>query len=399
MRITDVKCHVLIDPDRDVSATSSAQDTIVVEICTDEDVSGFGETDLNPWVAKACIEAPGSHTIARGLREMLLGENPLAVEEIWDKLYVGSAMTGRRGAGINAIGAIDIALHDLRGKLLGRSCSELLDGPIKEQVIPYASLQPDVGDVDGYHEQTVADLVSCRGRGFRAAKIALTLDGPYAHKGLKASWARTTEILAAARAAVGPEFVLMVDLQYAFSDPQECLEVLAEWQRYDPYFVETPLWVDDLAGYALLAREQPIPIAMGELLTTRHEFKALIDEGLIAVAQPDIGRVGGLTEARRVADYAAVRGRLVTPHVWKTGLSIAAAVHFGAVTEICPFVEFLPADLCDSAIRRELTPDFALTEDGTIEVPAEPGLGVEINPDALERFRATSEALRLADAV
>ena len=387
MRISDVKCHVLIDPERDVTATSSAQDTFVVEICSDDGISGFGETDLNPWVAKACIEAPGAHTIARGLKEMLIGESPLEVERLWETLYVGSAMTGRRGAGINAMGAIDIALHDLRGKLLGKPCAALLGEYVRDRVVPYASLQPDVGDVDEYEEQLIAQTLRCRELGFRAVKMALTLDGPYAHKGMNASWSRTTEILGAARAAVGADFTLMVDLQYAFASVDECLEVLADWRQYDLYFVETPLWVDDLAGYARLAQEQPIPIAMGELLTTRHEFQALIDDGLIAVAQPDIGRVGGLTEARRVAEYAQRQGRLVVPHLWKTGLSIAAALHFAAVTEACPFVEFLPGPMADSPIRRELTPDFEIS-DGTIAVPNAPGLGVDPDPDALERFRA-----------
>jgi L-alanine-DL-glutamate epimerase-like enolase superfamily enzyme len=398
MRISDVICHVLIDPERDVTATSSAQDTIVVEIGTDEGLSGFGETDLNPWVAKAHIEAPGSHTIARGLKEMLVGEDPLEVERLWEKLYIGSAMTGRRGAGINAIGAIDVALHDLRGKLLGQPCAALLGEQVRDSVVPYASLQPDVGDVDAYEEQMISQLLQCRDAGFRAAKMALTLDGPYAHKGMKAPWTRTTEIIAAARAAMGDGFVLMIDVQYAFANADECLEVLAKWREYDPYFVETPLWVDDLAGYARLAQEQPIPIAMGELLSTRHEFKALIDDGLIAVAQPDIGRVGGLTEAIRVADYAQQRARRVMPHVWKTGLSIAAAIHFGAVVEACPFVEFLPASMCDSAIRRELTPEFEII-DGTIEVPQASGLGVAPGLDALDRFRPMSEDPRIAEAL
>ena len=106
MSIADVNCHVLVDPDRDGSATSSAQDTIVVEIVTEDGVAGIGETDLNPVVARACIEAPSAHSMALGLREMLIGEDPLAVEALWERLYVGSAMTGRRGAGINAIGAI-----------------------------------------------------------------------------------------------------------------------------------------------------------------------------------------------------------------------------------------------------------------------------------------------------
>ena len=98
MRITDVRTHVLLDPGYDVEATSSAQDTIVVEIETDEGIVGIGETDLNAWIARACIEAPGTHTMDQGLRTLLLGRDPGDPEAIWDDLYVRTAMSGRRGA-------------------------------------------------------------------------------------------------------------------------------------------------------------------------------------------------------------------------------------------------------------------------------------------------------------
>src|SRR4051794_14432166 len=113
MKITRVDCHVLLDPCYDIGATSSAQDDIIVEIHTDEGISGIGESDVNPWIARACIEAPGTHTMGLGLKQMLLGEDPLDIERLWEKLYVGSAMNGRRGAVVHAIGAIDMALHDL----------------------------------------------------------------------------------------------------------------------------------------------------------------------------------------------------------------------------------------------------------------------------------------------
>src|ERR1700753_3636985 len=107
MKITKIDCHVLLDPAYDIGATSSAQDDLVVEVHTDEGISGIGETDVNPWIARECILAPGTHTRGQGLTEMLIGADPLQVEEIWDRLYTGSAMNGRRGAVINAIGAID----------------------------------------------------------------------------------------------------------------------------------------------------------------------------------------------------------------------------------------------------------------------------------------------------
>src|SRR5579863_5330283 len=119
MRITDVRTHVLAEPGLDVAATSSAQDTIVVEVDTDEGITGIGETDLNAWIARACIESPATNTMDRGLKAMLIGRDPRDPAAIWRDLYVGSAMTGRRGAIVNAIGAIDIALWDIAGKAAG----------------------------------------------------------------------------------------------------------------------------------------------------------------------------------------------------------------------------------------------------------------------------------------
>ena len=326
MKITGVDCHVLLDPEFDIGATSSAQDDLVVEIHTDEGISGVGETDVNPWIARECILAPGTHTMGQGLTEMLIGADPLHVEDLWERLYTGSAMNGRRGAVINAIGAIDIALHDLRGKALGKPCHELLGETVRTAVAPYASLQPEVSGFDAYRDSLVEWAVDARRRGFRAAKAEVTLSGPYAHVGLREPYTRATEVIAAVRAAVGDDFVLMVDCQYAFPDADQCLAVIRAWQDFDLLFVETPLPSDDLAGYARLAREQPIPIAAGEWLTTRFEFAQLIREGRIRVAQPDIGRVGGLTEALRVSKMAQAEGVVVIPHLWKTGISIAAAV-------------------------------------------------------------------------
>jgi L-alanine-DL-glutamate epimerase-like enolase superfamily enzyme len=155
LQITAIDCHVLVQPAYDTTAASSAQDDIVVEIHTDEGVTGIGESDVNPWIARACIEAPGTHNMSLGLRELLIGANPLDVEAIWERLYVGSAMNGRRGAVINAIGALDIALHDLRGKALGKPCHELLGGAVRDHVVPYASLQPETSTFDDFRDSMV----------------------------------------------------------------------------------------------------------------------------------------------------------------------------------------------------------------------------------------------------
>ena len=388
MKISAIDCHVLLVPDLRTDATSSAQDDIVVFVHTDEGITGVGETDVNPWIARACIEAPSTHTMGLGLRDMLLGEDPLDTERLWRKLYVGSCMNGRRGAVINAIGAIDMALWDIRGKAAGKPCWQLLGERRQDAIIPYASLQPNGRTYEEYRDSLVEWVLKARDLGFGAAKLEVTLSGPYNHSGLHEPDERVTETVAACRRAVGPDFVLMVDVQYAWPDADTALATLRDWDDLDVYFVETPLWVDDLRGYARLAEEAPIPIAAGEWLTTHHEFADLMDIGRIAIAQPDVGRVGGLTEAKRVCDMAAERGLRIVPHCWKTGISIAASAHLATVTPHCPYFEFLPAALTDSALRRELVTDELRIVDGRIEPPDRPGLGVEVDPDALRRFAA-----------
>ena len=386
MKITGVECHVLLVPDLDKGATSSAQDDVVVFVHTDEGITGVGETDVNPWIARACIEAPSTHTMGLGLKEMLLGENPLEPERIWEKLYTGSAMNGRRGAVICAMGAIDIALWDIRGKAEGKPCWQLLGPKGKDAIVPYASLQPSGRSFAEYRESLVSWAARAKELGFKAAKAEVTLSGPYNHSGMHEPDERMTEVVAAVRRAVGRDFTLMVDVQYTWSDAEVALRTLRDWKEFNLFFVETPLQIDNLAGYARLHREAPMPVAAGEWQNTRFEFADLMDVGLVDVAQPDVGRVGGLTEARRVCEMARERGRKIVPHAWKTGISIAAAAHLSAVTPHCPYIEFLPANLCDSLLRKELVRDGLELRQGLLPLPTRPGLGVGVDMDALRRF-------------
>jgi L-alanine-DL-glutamate epimerase-like enolase superfamily enzyme len=198
---------------------------------------------------------------------------------------------------------------------------------------------------------------------------------------------KVTEVIAACRAAIGPDFTLLVDVQYAWDDVERVLATTRDWKDLGVYFLETPLWVDDLEGYARLHDECGIRIAAGEWLTTHHEFRDLLDIGKVDVAQPDVGRVGGLTEAMKVCDMAAERGRQIIPHCWKTGISISASAHLAAVTPHCPFFEYLPAELTDSLLRQDLVQDDLQLVDGKLAIPQKPGLGIEVNMDALKRFK------------
>jgi L-alanine-DL-glutamate epimerase-like enolase superfamily enzyme len=387
VKITDVKAHVLLDPAYDREATSSNQDTIVVEVTTDEGLTGYGETDLNAWVARACIEAPGTHTMDRGIRESLLGRDPRDPEALWDELYVGTAMTGRRGAAVNALGAVDIAMWDIAGQAAGVPTWQLLGDAAHDHLTPYASLLPTSrGSVDGFVTTLVEQAAWAKGLGFRAAKLEILTRGPYAHEGLSAPDSIMLETIAAVRQAVGPDFAIMVDVAYAWKTADEVLAVVEDWAEHDVFFLETPLWSDDLDELARLCERSPIPIAAGEWLSTRFEFLDLMDRGGVHVVQPDVGRVGGLTEALRVCRLAEERGRIVVPHGWKTGLTVAATAQLASVAPTLRFFEFVPQEVAESPLRRELVRDELTLENGLLGLPARPGLGVVPEPEAMERF-------------
>lgn len=386
MKITKIDCHVLLIPDYDPDAPSSAQDDLVVEVHTDEGITGIGETDTNPWIARECIRACGTHVMGLGLEAMLLGADPLQPEALWRKIYSSSKMTGRRGALICALGAIDMALWDIRAKALGLPLYQLLGGAAKDYITPYASLLPIGDTIDTYKASLVQKVVQARKQGFGAAKLEICINGPYSHHGLQERDEAVIDIVAACREAVGPGMVLMVDVAYAWSDAKSALRVLNHLEPYEIFFIETPLDIDDLDGYAFLHSHSPIRVAAGEWQNTHFEFLDLADRGQVDVLQPDVGRVGGFTEARQVCQIAADRGRLIVPHCWKSGIGIAASAHLCAATACCPYIEFLPAELSESLLRRELVIDELQMRNGTIALPQRPGLGIELNYEALQKY-------------
>jgi L-alanine-DL-glutamate epimerase-like enolase superfamily enzyme len=279
MRITKVDCHVLTVPNIDPLACSSAQDNLVVEIHTDEGVTGFGETDTNPWVARECIRTRGTHCMGFGMEEMLIGENPLEPEALWQKMYSGSKMTGRRGAVICAMGAIDMALWDLRGKALDQPIYKLLGATASRPITPYASLLPAGRTADEQCRSLVEKVCMARTMGFKAAKLEVCVNGPYSHQGIQADDQVVLDIVGACRQAVGQNYTLMVDVAYAWPDARRALKVIEKLAAFQPFFVETPIDIDDLEGYAFLHEHSPIKIAAGEWQNTHWEFLiSLIEE-------------------------------------------------------------------------------------------------------------------------
>ena len=263
--------------------------------------------------------------------------------------------------------------------------------PRKEFVTPYASLLPSGSTLEEYRVSLLKKARWARDFGFRAAKMEICIKGPYTHNLLHEGDEAIVELVRLCREEVGPEMAMMVDVAYAWSDWKEALHVIRQLEPFNLFFIETPLPSDDLDGYARLADATGVRIAAGEWLTTRFEFAELMDHGRVDVAQPDIGRVGGLTEAMRVAQMAQDRGKLIVPHCWKTGIGVAATAHFAAATENCRFIEFLPPSVAESALRRDLVQDDLHISDGKLDLPRRPGLGIELNSAAVRRFASGAQ--------
>ena len=237
-----------------------------------------------------------------------------------------------------------------------------------------------------YRDALCVSAENAKELGFRAVKAECTLAGPFAHDGMDESFERHTDVVAAVREAIGPEITLMVDVQYLWRDADTSYATVRDWDKYDIYFLETPIWPDFLDEHARLASRVTFPIASGEWLSTRWEFVDLIERGGIGVVQPDVGRVGGIIEAKAVCEMAAERGLPVVPHCWKTGISLSATAHLAFVTPGIRFIEYLPPQLCIEKLRRELAVEDLVFENGEILPPTKPGLGVDINWDAVKAY-------------
>jgi L-alanine-DL-glutamate epimerase-like enolase superfamily enzyme len=379
MQITEVEAIVLRQPAVDEAIADGSQDDLIVRIHTDEGIVGVGEVDSAPEVVKAVIEAPASHAIASGLRHVLIGADPLDVEGLWWKMYRAAIYYGRRGVAVHAMSGIDIALWDIKGKQLGRPVSELLGTPRRDRVRAYAStLMPDTEDevrakVSGLIEQF----------GFTAVKLGW---GP-----LGQDWQHDVRLAKAARAAAGDSVDVLIDAGLGYGDDAKtAIRVARELEQLGVFWLEEPFMPDELGAYAELADSVDIRVAGGEEEATRWGFLELIERGHVDVVQPDVTRCGGLSETMRIAALAAEHGVACVPHAWKSGIIKAASLHVNAVLPDALFQEYCVAD---TPINTYLTRQKLPLKDGYVEVPRAPGLGIDLDPEVLERLAVGARPL------
>lgn len=370
MKIRDVEMVYLSLPQIDADRCDGTQDTLLVRIHTDEGITGIGEADSSPSIIKSIIEAGSSHSIANGLKQLIIGEDPFEVERLWLKMYQGSLYYGRFGPAIHAMSGIDIALWDIIGKATGRSAAQMLGGVFRSRIKAYASLvMPDTIQEAAVLAEKYLSL------GYKAIKFGW---GP-----LGRNDAFDIEAVRTLRSVIGSDVDLMIDIGHTW-DAKQAIRMAKAFQQYGVYWIEEPLPPDDLAGYSQLAGAVDMYIAAGEQESGRGAYERLLTEAQIDILQPDLGRCGGFTEGRKIAYMAHRRNKKVVPHAFKTGVLVAASTQFVASMPHGFLVEYT---VSDSPLARDLVANPVHFESGYVTLPDRPGLGVDINTNVEARFR------------
>lgn len=362
MKITQVVCQVLRINDIE-QKTAGTQDTLLLRIRTDSGLEGIGEADASPEVIKAVVDAPYSHNIACGLRELLIGMNPLEHDLIREKLYRRTMYFGRRGVAVAAMAGVDMALWDLKGKFFQEPIHRLLGGKRHDKILAYASI---LFGSDG--RQTAEIARRWKDAGYKAIKFGWEPMG--------VSESLDMELVGSAREGFGEGGTLLIDAGCVW-DARTALQRAHAFQQFDIAWLEEPLRQDDIDGYVWLRDRSPVPIAAGEGECGRRAFREWIDRRALDIYQVDLAR-NGFTDAAYIRDRVEERGGRLCNHCYKTPVSVAACLHWLSTHQAA----FLFEDCVeDSPLRHQLTLESMMAVDGVMTVPDRPGLGVTLNEE------------------
>ncbi|MBQ3099590.1 MAG: mandelate racemase/muconate lactonizing enzyme family protein [Clostridia bacterium] len=371
MKITDVRSVILRQPTVEMIGDGS-QDTVVIFVDTDEGITGIGEVDSSPHVVKAIIDTPASHMACMGLREVLIGEDPLDVERLWRKMYEKSIYHGRRSAVIHAMSGIDMALWDIVGRKFGVPTAKALGGSYRDKIQAYCSiLMPGT-------EKEINELVEQHmDKGYQGIKFGWGAFGE--------SFEKDIALVKAARKALGPDKKLMIDIGMRWTDVKGAMRTVKAFEEEDVYWVEEPFHPDNLDGYARLNASTDVRISGGEEVGTLHEFRELLSRGCVDIVQPDLSRCGGLTIARKLIDLAEQYNVTVIPHAFKTNILMSATLQYIATLPNAWYLEFCEQG---TVLRQTLTsPIFHIDSEGYVAIPQGPGFGITVNDDIVEKYR------------
>ena len=369
MKIRSIRCAGLrgATPEGGWSNELKPDDCVhtLVAVQTDEGLTGVGGVFTSDHLVRGALKL---------LEPLVLGEDALEPERVTEKLHQHTFWQGRGGSVTHTISGIDIALWDILGQAAGQPVGRLLGGRYCERVRPYASVLMD-------EPGSLADrLRSIKARGFRAFKIGW---GPFGRR----NNALDEAIVRAAREAVRPDSLLMVDA--GGSDAFWCqgykwaLRTSEMLAGYDVTWFEEPLPPDALHDYVRLREHSKVPIAGGEVLTRRQSFQPWLEAGAFDIVQPDVTKVGGISEERRIAWMAREHGVRFIPHGWNTAVGLAADLQLASAFPDTDLVEYLNGSPFIDEIVAE---PWRLDADGMLPIPDAPGLGLQLNREAVAKY-------------
>ena len=374
MIITAVRTHILeaklSQPFAYSRAWYDTRTAMIVEIETDTGLTGWGECYGPARMTAAVVQS---------VTPWLIGEDPLRTDYLWQMIYARLRDHGQKGVVIEGLSGIDIALWDIKGKHFGVPAHRLLGGPLRTEVQAYATglYRRKSGDPLRYLAEEAAGYVA---EGFRAVKLKVGF-----------GVAEDAVVTRAVREAIGPDVALMVDANHAY-DAVAAIRLGRMIEPYDIGWFEEPVPPEDLAGYRAVKAALSIPVAGGECEYTRFGFRDVLTSQAIDILQPDTCAAGGLTECKKIADMAEAFGVRTNPHVWGTGIAIAASLQLLAVlpahtpVALAPLDPILEFDRTEHPIRQSLLVQPVEHAGGIVRVPDGPGLGIEVDRDALARF-------------
>ena len=307
-----------------------------------------------------------------GLREILIGENPLEIEYLWNKMYNASNYIGRRGAGIHAISALDIALWDIAGQFYEVPVYTLLGGKHRNKIKAYGTFDPA-----GIPEENKALVEELLNKGYRNIKLWCGIPGD---DDLENDY----RILKIVRETVGPKFALSFDVAAKWGSYGNAFYRAKLLEEFDLNWIEEPLPSDDLIGHSKLRKNLNTRISGGETLSTRYEFKDFIEFGHPDIIQPDVTRCGGISEMKKIYDLAQLNSTQLVPHCYSTGILISATIHFLASSQFCDLIEY---PINENPLIKCLVKNKVQFIDGFVEIPEEPGLGVILDEEIINKYR------------
>ncbi len=372
MKIVEVKAARYAQT-LDIADLGRGSEIIAVTVRTDDGFTGMGHMPVHIGSAGA-IGHVYTTLINTVFANLLVGEDPFAIERLWEKIFRYSTRWGRRGIAVQCLSIIDIALWDMKAKRANVPLWKLLGGPVRDRIPVYANtahqLPPDA---------LAKKAASYVGMGFKAVKIRGSATA--------VSTEEATARVKAVREAIGPDVKLLVDVNGTW-DVETAITMLRRWEPYRIYWLEEPVHPDDIPGYVQVhrvARQLGVNIAGGEQHATVHDFRQLLQQDAVDIVQPDCAVVGGITEFLRVAHLAQTQSVRISPHTLQHVHN-----HMVAAVPGTMWVEFFMEDNPLRTLEVRLFPkprEATLARDGMLDLPQAPGLGVEMDPEVAARCR------------